>query len=201
VEEHEGYREYVTNGTPVDCIKLGEQIILKRKADLIVSGVNHGSNASVNIVYSGTMAAAVEGCIGGVPAIGFSLNTYDVNADFSACGDFIKEITKKVLDEGLSDGICLNVNFPAIPKKEIKGVKVCRQANARWVEEYEERKDPRQRDYFWLTGYFEKLENNEDTDQWALDNNYISVVPMHYDLTAHKSIEKIKSWKLNGYEF
>jgi 5'-nucleotidase len=201
VKESKNYKEYVTNGTPVDCVKLAEQIVLKGKPDIIVSGVNHGSNASVNVVYSGTMAAVVEGCIGGVPAIGFSLNSYDENADFSACGDFIKEITKKVFDEGLSDGICLNVNIPAVPKKEIKGVKVCRQANARWIEEYAECKDPRQRDYFWLTGYLEKLENNEDTDQWAIDNNYISVVPIHYDLTSHKSIEKIKLWNLNGYGF
>ncbi len=200
VHEEEGYREYVSNGTPVDCVKLGEQIVLKgEKPDIIVSGVNHGSNASVNIVYSGTMAAVIEGCIGGVPSIGFSLNTYAEDANFEACGSFIKEISSKVLEEGLPAGVCLNVNFPVVPKEKIKGVKVCRQANARWVEQYEERTDPRQRDYYWLTGYFEKLEENEKTDQWAIENDYIAVVPIHYDMTAHQSIEKIKSWNLNGY--
>jgi 5'-nucleotidase len=199
VEKTEGYAEYVCNGTPVDCVKLGEQIILKRKPDMIVSGINHGSNASVNIMYSGTMAAVIEGCIAGVPSIGFSLDDYESSADFSACGEFIREISMKVMKEGLSAGICLNVNIPAVPKEEIKGVKICRQANARWVEEYEERADPRGRDYYWLTGYFEKLEENEETDQWAMENKYISVVPVHYDLTSHKSIETIKSWNLNGY--
>lgn len=199
VEELEGYAEYVSNGTPVDCVKLGEQIILKRKPDLIVSGINHGSNASVNIVYSGTMAAVIEGCIADIPAIGFSLNDYGSDADFSACGDFVREITQKVLTEGLEKGVCLNVNIPAVPKDQIKGVKICRQANARWVEEYEERTDPRERNYYWLTGYYEKLEDAEGTDQWAIDNNYISVVPVHYDFTAHQSLERIKSWNLNGY--
>ncbi len=199
VEKTEGYTEYVSNGTPVDCVKLGEQIILKRKPELIVSGINHGSNASVNIMYSGTMAAVIEGCIAGIPSIGFSLNDYENLADFSACGNFIKEISTKVLNEGLSDGVCLNVNIPAVPKDQIKGVKICRQANARWVEQYEERKDPRSRDYYWLTGYFEKLEESEETDQWAMENNYISVVPVQYDLTSHKSLDKIKSWNLNGY--
>ncbi len=201
LEESENYTEYACNGTPVDCVKLGEQIVLKRKPDLILSGINHGSNASVNIVYSGTMAAVIEGCIAGVPSIGFSLNDYASDADFSVCGDFIKEIVTKVLTEGLTEGVCLNVNIPAVPKEKIKGVKVCRQANARWVEEYEERLDPRNQKYYWLTGYFEKLENDEETDQWALDNNYISVVPVHYDLTSHQSMDKIRSWKLNGYGF
>lgn len=199
VEESEAYTEYVSNGTPVDCVKLGEQIVLKRKPDMIVSGINHGSNASVNIMYSGTMAAVIEGCIANIPSIGFSLDDYESTADFSSCGSFIREISKKVLAEGLATGVCLNVNIPAVPKDEIKGVRICRQANARWIEQYEERADPRSRNYYWLTGYFEKLEDTEGTDQWAIDNNYISVVPVQYDLTSHKSLDEIKSWNLNGY--
>lgn len=197
--EEEGYREYVTNGTPVDSVKLGEQIILGKTPDLIVSGINHGSNASVNIIYSGTMAAVVEGCISGIKSIGFSLNDYSSDANFEACGEFIEEICRKVLKEGLVERTCLNVNFPAVSKNEIKGVKICRQSKARWHEQYEHRTDPRNKDYFWLTGHFEKLENEEGTDQWAIDNKYISVVPVQYDLTAYNKIDTLKNWNLNGY--
>ncbi|MBU1011772.1 MAG: 5'/3'-nucleotidase SurE [Bacteroidetes bacterium] len=196
--EEDGYREYQCNGTPVDCMKLGEQVVLRKKPDLLVSGVNHGSNASVNVVYSGTMAAVIEGCISGIPSIGFSLLDYSSKADFSACGNFINEITGKVLKEGLPQGVCLNVNIPAIKAEEINGIKICRQSKARWVEEFDVRKDPREKDYFWLTGYFEKLDNEPDTDQWALENHYVSVVPTQFDFTAHKEIATIKKWQLNG---
>ncbi|MBC35961.1 MAG: 5'/3'-nucleotidase SurE [Bacteroidetes bacterium] len=199
IHEEEGYREYMTDGTPVDSVKLGEQIVLGKTPDLIVSGINHGSNASVNIVYSGTMAAVIEGCITGIPSIGFSLNDYSSDADFDVCGPYIEEVVNKVLKEGLKPGVCLNVNIPAVPKEEIKGIKVCRQSDARWHEQYEHRVDPRNKDYYWLTGYFEKLENNEETDQWALDNNYVSIVPVQYDLTAHKEVENLKKWNFNGY--
>lgn len=199
IEELKDYTEYMCNGTPADCIKLGVQVILKNKPDLIVSGINHGSNASVNIVYSGTMAAVIEGCIAGIPSIGFSLNTHDSNADFNACGDAVKEICTKILKNGLTKGTCLNVNIPSVRKDEIKGIKVCRQANARWIEEFVHRSDPRNHDYYWLTGHLKKLEESEDTDQWALENNYISVVPAQYDLTSHQALEYIKSWNLNGY--
>lgn len=198
ITEEEGYKEYQCNGTPVDCMKLGEQIVIRKKPDLLVSGVNHGSNASINVIYSGTMAAVLEGCIAGIPSIGFSLLDYDGNADFSDCGSFIKEISEKVLETGLPDGICLNVNIPAISSEKIKGTRICRQSKAKWVEEFDERKDPHSKDYFWLTGRFEKLDNEPDTDQWALDNNYVSVVPMHYDFTAHRAIDTLKKWQLNG---
>lgn len=198
IKKEEGYQEYQCNGTPVDCMKLGEQVVLKKKPDLLVSGINHGSNASVNVVYSGTMAAVIEGCISGIPSVGFSLLDYDSDADFSDCGDFVTEIATKVLDEGLPHNTCLNVNIPAVSEKNIKGIKVCRQSKARWVEEFEGKKDPRGQDYFWLTGYFERLDIESDTDQWALDNNYVSVVPMHFDFTAHKEISTIKKWQLNG---
>lgn len=198
IAEEEGYREYSCNGTPVDCVKLGEQVVLKGKPDLLVSGINHGSNASVNIVYSGTMAAVLESAIGGVPAIGFSLLDYSHKADFSGCEPVVRQIAGKVLANGLPDGTCLNVNIPAVNGFEIKGIRVCRQGRSRWVEEYDTRTDPHHREYHWLTGYFQKLEENEDTDQWALENNYVSVVPVHFDMTAHYALDTLKQWGLDA---
>jgi 5'-nucleotidase len=198
ITEEEGYREYSCNGTPVDCVKLGEQVILKRKPDLLVSGINHGSNASINIIYSGTMAAVLESAIGGVPSVGFSLLDYSHKADFSGCRSFVRNIAEKVLQNGLPDGVCLNVNIPAVNGEEIKGVRVCRQGRSRWVEEFDSRTDPHHREYHWLTGYFEKLEDNLDTDQWALDNNFISVVPVHFDFTAHYALATLQQWNFDA---
>ncbi|MCU0371298.1 MAG: 5'/3'-nucleotidase SurE, partial [Bacteroidales bacterium] len=198
VTREEGYQEYSCNGTPVDCVKLGEQVVLKSKPDLLVSGINHGSNASINIVYSGTMAAVLESAIGGVPSIGFSLMDYSHQADFSACTAYVRTIAQKVLANGLPDGVCLNVNIPAVNHHEIKGVKVCRQGRSKWVEEFDTRTDPHKHDYYWLTGYFEKLEENEDTDQWALENNYISLVPVHFDLTAHYALSTLQQWEFDA---
>ncbi len=198
IVQEDGYQEYQCSGTPVDCMKLGEQVVLRKQPDLLVSGINHGSNASVNVVYSGTMAAVIEGCITGIPSIGFSLLDYNSDADFSACDSIIEEIVKNVLEKGLKDGVCLNVNIPAVPASEIKGLKICRQSKAKWVEEFDERKDPREQDYYWLTGYFKKLDIEPDTDQWALEHNYVSIVPMQYDFTAYKEIEILKKWQLNG---
>ncbi len=197
VQTNNGYEEYKCNGTPADCVKLGEQVILKQKPDLLVSGINHGSNASINIIYSGTMAAVLEGAINGLPSIGFSLMDYSLDADFSACKKYIKSITKRVLDQGLPQGVCLNVNFPAVNGDQIKGIKVCRQAKARWAEEFSERKDPRNNDYFWLTGSFQKQEIAEDTDIYALENNYVSVVPVHVDFTAHYALSEIKKFNFD----
>lgn len=187
--QKDGHEEYSCSGTPVDCVKLGEQVVLKHKPDLLVSGINHGSNASINIIYSGTMAAVLESAIGGVPSIGFSLLDYSFKADFSHCREWVSRISRAVLKHGLPEGVCLNVNIPAVEKSEIRGVKVCRQGRSRWVEEYETRKDPRDREYHWLTGYFENLEDSEDTDQWALRNNYVSLVPVHFDFTAHHTLD------------
>jgi 5'-nucleotidase len=198
IEESEGYREYSCNGTPVDCVKLGEQVVIKSKPDLMVAGINHGSNASINIIYSGTMASVLESAIGGIPSIGFSLMDYSQHADFSACKKYIRVIAEKVLENGLPDGVCLNVNIPKANSHEIKGMKVCRQARSRWLEEFDTRRDPHNREYYWLTGIFEKLEDSEDTDQWALENNYVSVVPVHYDFTAHYALQTIKQWDLDA---
>ncbi len=192
-----GLEIWSCKGTPVDCVKLGEQVVMRKKPDLVVSGINHGSNASVNIVYSGTMAAVLESTISGIPSIGFSICDYNHHADFSKVDKYIKQIARQVLKYGLPEFTCLNVNIPATNGLEINGVKVCQQANARWVEEFDERKDPANRDYYWLTGKFELLDNREDTDEWALRQNYVSVVPVHYDLTARHAMDHIKKFDLD----
>lgn len=189
--------EYSCSGTPVDCVKFAVNEILNRKPDLCVSGVNHGSNSSINVIYSGTLSAAVEAGIEGIPAIGFSLLDYNWNADFEPVKPFIKQITQQVLDNGLPEGVILNVNFPKLKKKEIKGMKVCRQAKAMWMEEFDKRQNPQGRDYYWLTGKFVNLDNGDDTDEWALKHGYISIVPVQFDLTAHHAIQQLNSWNLN----
>jgi 5'-nucleotidase len=193
-----GYQEYSCNGTPVDCVKLGQKVIMKCNPDLIVSGINHGSNSSINVLYSGTMAAVIEGAMEDIPAIGFSLNDYSYHADFSHCGPYILSIASNVLLQGLSEGVCLNVNFPMIDESPLKGLKVVRQAKAVWDESFEERKDPHKRDYYWLHGEFVCNDTREDTDQWALKNNFVSIVPVTIDLTAHHFIAELKKWDFNG---
>jgi len=196
--EEEGYREYSCNGTPADCVKLGQKVIIRGKPDLIVSGINHGSNASINILYSGTMAAVIEGAMENVPSIGFSLNEYSHAADFSHCGTVIKSLAAKVLENGLPNGVCLNVNIPALNGGPVSGIRITKQAKAFWNENFDERKDPHKRDYYWLRGEFVNLDTDEDNDHWAINNNYISVVPVQIDLTAHHMIDTIKNWDLEA---
>ncbi|MDO9511182.1 MAG: 5'/3'-nucleotidase SurE [Bacteroidales bacterium] len=186
------HQEVAVSGTPVDCVKLGEKIIMRKRPDLLLSGINHGSNASINVMYSGTMAATLEGCMSGIPSVGFSLCDYSHDANFEYAIPYVRDIIQKVLKHGLPDGVCLNVNIPAVKGEELKGYKVCRQGLGSWKEEFDERKDPRQRDYFWITGRFNGYEMDEDTDNWALANNYISVVPVKFDLTAHQAMDHIK---------
>jgi len=188
--------EYACSGTPVDCVKLAVSKIMDRKPDLCLSGINHGSNSSINVIYSGTMSAAVEGALEGIPSIGFSLLDYSFDADFSAAKVVVKKIVEKVLQEGLPKGCCLNVNIPKLNYEDIKGFKICRQADANWVEEFDERKDPTGRTYYWLTGSFQNFDKGNDTDEWALANGYVSVVPVQYDITAHDNIPFLKSWEL-----
>ncbi|MFC2111475.1 5'/3'-nucleotidase SurE [Bacteroidota bacterium] len=197
IEISENYKEYSCNGTPVDCVKIAEHAILTRKPDLLLSGINHGSNASVNTIYSGTMAAVFEGAMADIPAIGFSLLDYAFDANFKPSEKFIRNIIESVLKNSLSSGVCLNVNIPINGEIGPKGIKVCRQGRGLWKEEFEKRTDPRKIDYYWLKGYFEIIDNKEDTDLWALENNYISVVPVHFDFTAHDSISLIKNWKFD----
>ncbi len=189
--------EYSCSGTPVDCVKLAVNEIIKRKPDLCVSGVNHGSNSSINVIYSGTMSAAVEAGIEGIPAIGFSLADYEWDADFESTKSFIKKISLEVLENGLPDGVVLNVNFPKRKEKDIKGIRVCRQAKAIWVEKFDKRKTPQGKDYYWLTGEFVNQDKGDDTDEWALANGYVSVVPVQFDLTAHHAIQQLHTWNLN----
>ena len=188
-----GIESFQCSGTPVDCVKLAKHHILTdRKPDLLVSGINHGTNTSISIVYSGTMAAALEGAIDDIPAIGFSLCDYAADADFSHTLEYVESITRQVLEKGLPLGIALNVNMPARDAGPIKGVKVCRQAHARWKEAFDERVDPYGGKYFWMAGDFHYLDNGEDNDIWAIRNNYISVVPTQCDMTSHKVIQELK---------
>ncbi|MBC3757147.1 5'/3'-nucleotidase SurE [Hyunsoonleella sp. SJ7] len=189
--------EYTCSGTPADCVKLAVREILDRRPDICVSGINHGSNSSINVIYSGTMSAAIEAGIEGIPAIGFSLLNYKWSAKFYDCKTFVKTITENVLKHGLQKGVVLNVNIPDLPEDEIKGIKICRQARANWVEEFDKRKNPSGRDYYWLTGKFVNLDGGEDTDEWALEHNYVSVVPVQFDLTAHHCIQNLNDWNLN----
>ena len=187
--------EYSCTGTPVDCVKFAVNKIMSRKPDLCVSGINHGANMSINVIYSGTMSAAVEGAIESIPSIGFSLLDYAIDADFTAAKKVVKTIAEKVLKNGLPLGVCLNVNIPKLKYELIKGIKVCRQAKANWVEEFDERVDPSGQPYFWLTGKFDNYDKGKkDTDVWALENNYVSIVPTQFDMTAHQSIKEIGSW-------
>ncbi|PTM04259.1 MAG: 5'/3'-nucleotidase SurE [Bacteroidetes bacterium] len=189
-------KEYSCSGTPVDCVKLAVNEILDRKPDLVVSGINHGSNSSVNVLYSGTMSAAMEGCLEGIPSIGFSLCDFSWQANFEEALPFIKRICESVLEKGLSAKTVLNVNIPQFKGEAYKGIKVCRQANGNWEEEFDRREDPRSRNYFWLTGKFVDYDKGDDTDEWALANNFISMVPMTSDLTAHHLIGTMKNWEL-----
>lgn len=188
---HEEYdlRVFQSNGTPVDCVKLAMHQLLDVKPDLVVSGINHGSNAAVSILYSGTMGAVLEGCVVGVPSVGFSLCSFDADADFSVCDNYIRTIVSDILQRGLEQGVCLNVNFPLTDR--FKGMKVCRQASGYWTEEYEHRLDEQGQEVFWLSGYFHNLEPDaEDTDEWALKEGYVSVVPCKIDMTAHNLIHE-----------
>ena len=184
--------EYACSGTPVDCVKLAINQLLERKPDLCVSGINHGSNSSINVIYSGTMSAAVEGALEGIPSIGFSLLDYAQDADFSEAESYIRNVTNIVLDKGINKGVCLNVNIPKVKEDQaIKGIKICRQANANWEEQFEKRIDPKGRSYYWLTGKFVNYDSGTDTDEWALANHYVSIVPVQFDITAYSSISSL----------
>lgn len=191
-------KEYSCSGTPADCVKLALQEILDRKPDICVSGINHGSNSSINVIYSGTMSAAIEAGIEGIPAIGFSLCDYSWNADFAPAEEAIKKIVAEALKNGIPKGVVLNVNIPKIDEP-LKGIKICRQARANWKEKFDKRTNPSGKNYYWLTGEFQLLDKGEDTDEWALANGYVSVVPTQFDLTAHHAIQDINTWNLNEY--
>ncbi|GAA4319184.1 5'/3'-nucleotidase SurE [Compostibacter hankyongensis] len=186
---------YQCSGTPVDCVKLARDKILHGPPDLCVSGINHGANHSINVIYSGTMSAAMEAAIEGIPSVGFSLLDYRFDADFSLAGQVARNLSRYLLEKPLPYGTLLNVNVPIIPAAAVKGIRLCRQANAKWVEEFDERTDPQGKKYYWLTGEFENLDEGEDTDVWALEHGYVSVVPVRFDLTHYELKQQIaKDW-------
>ncbi|WP_378185766.1 5'/3'-nucleotidase SurE [Aquimarina sp. W85] len=197
IEKNALHSEYSCSGTPVDCVKMATRQILNRKPDLCVSGINHGSNSAINVIYSGTMSAAVEAGIEGIPAIGFSLLDYSMTANFEPAKKYVKAIVENVLINGLQKGVVLNVNIPNLKEDDIKGIKICRQANAHWKEEFDKRQNPMGRDYYWLSGKFINEDKGEDTDEWALQHGYVSVVPTQFDLTAHHYIQELNNWNLN----
>ena len=190
----EGAESYSCSGTPVDCVKLGIYEILHRKPDLIVSGINHGANTATNVLYSGTMSAAVEGAMEGIPSIGFSLCDFDADADFSNAMKIVRQVTQQVLKNEMPKGVCLNVNIPK--GNDVKGLKICRQAHAFWEDRFDKRFDQFNKPYYWLTGDFVEQDTTEDTDLYWIERKYASVVPTQFDMTAYKSIEILENWEL-----
>src|SRR6478672_4881067 len=192
----EGIESYQCSGTPGDCVKLAVDKVLHQKPDLCISGINHGANHSINVIYSGTMSAAVEAAIESIPSVGFSLLDYNIEADFSGSRKYVRIIVQKLLQKKQDKHMVLNVNIPALPTELIRGIKVCRQAYAKYEEDFVERNDPNGRKYYWLTGKFVNFDKGRDTDVWALKNNYVSVVPVQFDLTNYVLKSKLeKMWK------
>lgn len=193
-KQEEGLTAYMCTGTPVDCVKLALNEFLDRKPDLLVSGINHGSNAGISVIYSGTMGAAIEGCIFEVPSFGVSLCEYAYDADFTHACEVAQRVAAVVLEKGLPKGICLNIN---VPQGETKGIKITSQTQGKWVNEYQRSADGNGRDVFWMTGNFENWEeDNVNTDEWALANGYAAVVPVKIDMTAHDFIPELNKWDL-----
>ena len=190
-----GVSVYQCNGTPVDCVKLALHAVVPRQPDLVIGGINHGDNSSVNVHYSGTMGVVIEGCLKQLPAIGFSLCNHDPDADFAPVRPYVRRITEEVLRRGLPVGTCLNVNFPDVP--QLKGIRLCRQTRGVWRGEYEPHTHPKGGQYYWLTGYYENLEPDaEETDHWALDHGYVAITPTQIDMTAYALLEEMKGWEL-----
>ena len=185
VEIFESVEAWQTSGTPVDCVKLAVDKVLHRKPDICLSGINHGANHSINVIYSGTMSAAMEASIESIPSIGFSLMSYNYEADFAAARHYVREIVSTVLKRKMDKHFLLNVNIPSVPLELMKGVKICRQAYAKYEEDFKQRKDPHGKSYYWLTGAFVNFDKGRDTDVWALENNFVSVVPVQFDLTNY----------------
>ncbi len=191
----DGVEAWSCSGTPVDCVKLAIYKLLGgNKPDLLVSGVNHGANISINVLYSGTMSAAVEGAMEGIPSIGFSLMEHAIEADFSHVRPVVRSVVQDTLKHGMTSGICLNVNVPKNTGLPLKGIRICRQAKANWEDEFETRFDPGNKEYYWLKGEFRSSDHGEDTDVWAVENQYVSIVPTQYDMTAHHSIATLNTW-------
>ena len=195
VDLMEGVEAFSCNGTPVDCVKLAIYKLLDGgKPDILVSGINHGANISINVLYSGTMSAAVEGAMEGIPSVGFSLMDHSLEAEFDHVRPVVRSVVANLVEHGLQPGYCLNVNVPKAAHGELKGIRVCRQANANWEDEFETRQDSGGRDYYWLKGEFRSEDHGEDTDVWAVRNGYVSMVPTQFDMTAHHAIAALNRW-------
>ncbi|MDH4069277.1 MAG: 5'/3'-nucleotidase SurE [Ignavibacteria bacterium] len=188
---------HAVEGTPADAVKLGVKVLMESPPDLVLSGINHGSNTAVNILYSGTVSAATEGTILGIPSIAFSLTTYQ-DADFSYAAKFAARLAVTVAEHGLPEGTLLNVNIPAVTEGEIAGVRLTRQGNSRWEDKFDVRRDPANREYFWLTGRMMVTDSDDDTDQIAIRNKYVSVTPIHYELTDGDMLARMKEWGIEG---
>lgn len=194
VDSFDGIEAWESSGTPVDCVKWAKNVLLKNKTiDLCVSGINHGPNYSINIIYSGTMSAAMEAAFEGIHSVGFSLLDFSLDADFTEARKSAAEISRFVLSQPPNPKrpLLLNVNIPALPKHKLKGMKLCRQANARWVEEFKEARDPQGNKYYWLAGEFVNMDRGEDTDVQALEEGYISIVPCQFDLTDYHVFDQL----------
>lgn len=191
----EGVEAWSCSGTPVDCVKLAIYKVLGgRKPDLLLSGVNHGANISINVLYSGTMSAAVEGAMEGIPSVGFSLMDHGIEADFSQVRPVVRSVVGNVIEHGMAAGTCLNVNVPRNTGVPLKGMRVCRQAKANYKDEFETRLDPGNKEYYWMRGEFEGADHGHDTDLYAVENGYVSIVPTQYDMTAHHAIAELNTW-------
>jgi 5'-nucleotidase len=187
---------YAVDGTPADCVKLAIRNLMKAKPDIVISGINHGSNTAISVIYSGTVSAATEGTILGIPSFAISLTTFEANADFTYAAKFAKHLALKVSEFGLPNGTLLNVNVPPVAEKEIRGIVITRQGKSVWNDEFESRRDPGNKQYFWLKGEMVELDEEEDIDQRAILNNKVSITPIQFDLTNYGMIEKLKAWNI-----
>ena len=187
---------YSCSGTPVDCVKLAIYEILHRKPDLVVSGINHGANTSTNVLYSGTMSAAVEGAMEGIPSIGFSLCSFDSNARFDIAQSVVKRVVERVLSEGMPKGVCFNVNIPEVSEADFEGIRFCRQAHAFWEDRFDKRLDQFGKPYYWLTGDFYDHDKSENTDLYWIERNFASIVPTQFDMTAYEALRDLENWNL-----
>ena len=202
--QEEGLEVWSCNGTPVDCVKMALAELCPRRPDMVIGGINHGDNASVNTHYSGTMGVTMEGCMKYIPSVAFSLCSYDADADFSPMRPLVRQIVSRVLGEGLPKGVCLNVNFPVVASSApggtvegtpYKGVRICRMAFGTWGNEVTKCYHPRGYDYWWMVGKYQNDEPEaEDTDNWALQHGYVAVTPTRMDVTAYEAMEKLKNW-------
>jgi len=193
ITEEPGLTVYAFSGTPVDCVKIAfDYLLLDQRVDLVVSGINHGTNSAVNVLYSGTMGAAIEGSCYDCPSIGLSVDDHSAGADFTGAVHYGERIIRRVLQSDLRMPLCLNVNVPAIPADEIRGIRVCRQTAGYWREHFVRHEDPRGREYFWLTGSYINTEPEaENTDEWALHHGYVAVVPVQLDMTDYRRLEEL----------